>query len=214
MTEMSETQIIMFLVASVLVILSPGQDMVLVMSRGIGQGPKAGVVTAAGVSMGLLGHTALAALGLGAILQTSEMAFTAMKYVGAAYLVYLGIKAFASSPIEPRKPMQASGGLRTPFLHGAISNLSNPKIAIFYFAYLPQFVTSENVYPTETLLALGVAFALITFVVKVPIGYVAGAFSGWLQSRPTFQTWINRVSGSVLIGLGIGLATESQAENA
>ena len=207
---MSESQIIVFLIASILVVLSPGQDMVLVMSRGIAQGARAGVVTAAGVSTGLLGHTVLAALGLGAILQSSELAFTAMKYAGAAYLLFLGVKAFVTPPIELGGPKSTSGALRTPFFQGAISNLSNPKVAIFYFAYLPQFVTAESARPTETLLVLGVAFALITFLVKVPIGYVAGTFSGWLQVRPTVQNWLNRVSGSVLVGLGVQLATESQ----
>ena len=209
---MSESQIVMFTLTSLLIIMSPGQDMVLVMSRGISQGAKAGIVTAAGVSIGLLGHTILAAIGLGAILQASDLAFTVMKYMGATYLVYLGIKLFMSSPFELSKPTAAPNNLRVPFTQGAVSNLSNPKIAIFYFAYLPQFIAPENNYPTETLLVLGIAFALITFVVKVPIGYLAGTFSGWIKARPTVQKWLNRTSGSVLIGLGVRLAFESHSK--
>ena len=207
---MSETTLILFLVTSVLVILAPGQDMVLVITRSIARGTHAGVVTAAGVSVGLLGHTLLAALGLGAILQASEMIFTLMKYLGAAYLIYLGVKAFRAPPVDLGQTGQMRGSLRTLFIQGALSNISNPKIAVFYFAFLPQFVDPASTHPTETLLALGSAFALITFLIKAPIGYAAGALSGWFQRRSQVQVWLNRTSGAVLVGLGLRLASESQ----
>ena len=207
---MSEATIFLFLLTSTLVILAPGQDMVLVITRSIARGARAGIVTAAGVSIGLLGHTVLAALGLGAILQASEIVFTVMKYLGAAYLIYLGIKAFKAPAVELGQSSQAGGSLTTLFFQGALSNISNPKIAVFYFAFLPQFVDPASVHPTETLLVLGSVFALITFLIKAPIGYAAGALSGWFQRRPQVQVWLNRTSGAVLIGLGLRLALESQ----
>ncbi|MDH3713839.1 MAG: LysE family translocator [Gammaproteobacteria bacterium] len=210
---MPDSTLLLFLATSLLIIVSPGQDMVLVISRSIAQGRQAGVITAAGVSVGLLGHTVLAALGLGAVLQASELVFKIMKYLGAAYLVYLGIKAFKAPAVEFGRPGRPSGSLRVLFYQGAISNLSNPKIAVFYFAFLPQFVTSGNSYPTQTLLALGAAFALITFTIKAPIGYSAGALSGWFRSRPRVQVWLNRISGTVLVGLGLRLAVQSQPGN-
>lgn len=206
---MSDSAIILFLTTSLLIILSPGQDMVLVLSRSIARGSKAGVITAAGVGSGLLGHTVLVALGLGALLNASELAFSIMKYVGAAYLLYLGYKAFRTPPIDLNQSGQAQGSFLSFFLQGALSNISNPKIAIFYFAYLPQFVSADNSAPTETLLALGATFALLTVVVKVPIGFLAGALSGWIQSCPEVQVWLNRSCGGVLVAMGIRLATDN-----
>lgn len=133
-----------------------------------------------------------------------------MKMIGAAYLVYLGIKTFRAPPIELDLSEHPSGGLRTHFVQGAVSNLSNPKIAIFYFAFLPQFVSAGVSHPTEMLFALGFIFSLLTFVVKGPIGYVAGALSAWLRARPAVQVWLNRTCGCVLIGLGFRLAFESR----
>lgn len=207
---MQDSSLIVFVATSLLIILSPGQDMVLVLSRSIARGAKAGVITAAGVGTGLLGHTLLVALGLGTLLQASELVFSLMKYAGAAYLLYLGVKAFRSPPIELANTAKKQGSLRSFFMPGAVSNLSNPKIAIFYFAYLPQFVSEDNSHPAETLLILGAGFALLTFIVKMPVGYFAGALSGWFQSRPAVQIWLNRSCGGVLVAMGLRLATESQ----
>ena len=192
-------------------ILSPGQDMVLVMSRSISQGAKAGIVTAAGVSIGLIGHTMLAAMGLGAILQTSELAFTAMKYVGAAYLVYLGIKVLVSSPIELRKPIGASPNLRTPFVQGAVSNLSNPKVAIFYFAYLPQFVQPENGSVVIQLTVLGIIFVLLGLLSTIVIAVSAGGLGNFLRRNRSILRWQSKIVGSSYCTLGarLGVAVQS-----
>jgi len=207
---MGEPQIIFFVLTSLAVILIPGQDLVLVMSRGMTQGAKAGIVTAAGVSVGLLGHTILAALGLGALLMSSEIVFTILKYVGATYLAYLGIKLIFSRvnkfELEAAKP-KPTGKL---FVEGSLSNISNPKVTIFYFAFLPQFISSDIESPAVHLLILGFSFAVLTFMVKAPIGYFAGLASMWIQSRPIVIKSINRVSGTVLIGLGVKLAFEQR----
>ena len=197
-----------FVAASLVLIATPGQDMILVMSRSVAQGAAAGVVTAGGVSLGLVGHTVLATLGLGAVLRTSEWLFVALKLVGAAYLIYLGIGLLRTRqgglPIGP----QAARSLRKLFADGAVSNLSNPKIAIFYFAFLPQFVSPSARYPTLTVLALGLAFAGLTFLVKAPVGLFAGRLSSWLRSRPGVLTWVFRSSGAILVALGASLAFE------
>jgi len=205
---MVEASWLLFVVASLLLIVTPGQDMILVMSRSIAQGAGAGVATAAGVSVGLVGHTFLATLGLGALLRTSEWLFVALKLVGAAYLLYLGLGL-----LRTRHGSLAIGALsRRPlgklFLDGALSNLSNPKIAVFYFAFLPQFVSPSAQGPTLTIFTLGMAFAVLTFLIKAPVGLFAGALSGWLRSRPGVLTWVYRSSGAILLGLGIKLAFE------
>jgi len=198
----------LFVVASLVVIATPGQDMILVMSRSIAQGPAAGVATAAGVSVGLVGHTLLATLGLGAILRTSEWAFVALKVVGAAYLVYLGVKLLRTSDAQLHL---GSGGARSMtrlFVDGALSNLANPKIAVFYFAFLPQFVLPDAQHPTLTIFVLGLLFALITFAVKGPVGWFAGRLSSWLRERPGVLLGVYRGSGIILLGLGLRLALE------
>jgi threonine/homoserine/homoserine lactone efflux protein len=205
---MVEASWVLFVIASLLLIVTPGQDMILVMSRSIAQGAGSGVATAAGVSVGLLGHTVLATLGLGALLRTSEWLFVALKLVGAAYLLYLGFSllrkkhgALALGSLSPRP-------LGKLFFDGAFSNLSNPKIMVFYFAFLPQFVSPEAQHPTLTIFALGVAFAMLTFLVKAPVGLFAGWLSGWLRTRPQILTWVYRSSGAILVGLGLKLAFE------
>lgn len=200
---------LVFIVASLVLIVTPGQDMILVMSRSVAQGASAGVATAAGVSVGLVGHTILATLGLGAVLRTSEWLFVALKLVGAAYLLYLGIGLLLTK--RSALVLGTTAGTRSMrklFLDGALSNLANPKIAIFYFAFLPQFVSPAAQHPTLTILVLGIAFAALTFLVKGPVGMFAGALSGWLRARPGVLAWVYRSSGAVLVGLGVRLALE------
>lgn len=130
-----------FMATSLLIILTPGQDMVLVMSRTLSGGTRAGLVTAAGVSVGLLVHTMLATLGLGALLQASEWLFTALKMVGALYLLYLGITLLRSTgELTLAGHGNAPASRLRAFAQGALSNVSNPKVALFYLAFLPQFV--------------------------------------------------------------------------
>ena len=205
---MPEATWLLFIVASLVVITTPGQDMILVMSRSIAQGPSAGVATAAGVSVGLVGHTVLATLGLGAILRTSAWAFLALKLVGAAYLVYLGIKLLRTRQAELQVGSGASRSMGRLFTDGALSNIANPKIAVFYFAFLPQFVQPQAQHPTLTIFVLGLLFALITFAVKGPVGWFAGRLSGWLRQRPGVLLGLYRGSGAILLGLGVRLALE------
>jgi len=199
---------LLFTVASLVLIVTPGQDMVLVMSRSIAQGARAGLATAAGVSIGLVGHTLLATLGLGAILRASEWLFLALKLFGAAYLVYLGIGLLRTKSAALEFEQGAKRPLFRLFVDGALSNVSNPKIAIFYFAFLPQFVLSGAAHPTLSVFVLGLLFAALTFLVKGPVGLFAGMLSGWLRTRPAVLAWVYRSSGAILVALGVRLAFE------
>lgn len=200
----------LFLLASLAVILAPGQDMVLVMSRGLGQGSSAGMVTAAGVSTGLLGHTILATFGLGALLMASELAFTVLELIGAAYLIYLGARLILSG--ARRLDLKAAAPLsrRRLFSEGTLSNLSNPKVTLFYFAFLPQFVSKSAAAPTLSIFVLGVAFSLLTFLIKGPVGFFAGSLSDWFRAHPGALAWMHRSSGLVLVGFGLMLAFEQR----
>jgi len=200
---------VLFLVASLVLIAMPGQDMIMVMSRSIAQGPAAGVVTALGVSCGLLGHTVLATLGLGAILRASDWLFIALKLVGVAYLVWLGVGLLRTRDEELVIGAAARRSAGRLFVDGALSNLTNPKIAVFYFAFLPQFVQPGAAHPTWSIFVLGICYAGLAFLVKGPVGLFAGLLSGWLRSRPQVLRWTHRASGAVLVGLGVRLALET-----
>lgn len=195
-----------FLLTSAVVILTPGQDMILVMSWSIAQGQKAGITTALGVSVGLLGHTLLATLGLGALLLASEFLFSIVKFIGAGYLIYIGYQLLRSK--DPTIAMKdlPKVSYKKMFIQGALSNIMNPKVAIFYFSYLPQFVIQNNGNETMQLFILGFTFATLTFLIKAPIGFISGLLSFWIKTRPIILHYIHRTSGLILIGLGLKLA--------
>lgn len=198
----------LFLVASVAVILTPGQDMLLVMSRSLSQGATAGVATAAGVSTGLLVHTVLATLGVGAIVMASDWLFQTMKFVGAAYLIYLGVSLLLANENKLLTGSSAFRSLRKLYFDGAFSNVANPKIAIFYFAFLPQFVGGVNEQSAIAISLLGSMFALLTFVIKAPVGFCAGQLSKWFMRNPVYLQAVYKCSGSLLLFLGAKLMWE------
>ena len=196
----------LYVVASLALIATPGQDMLYVVSRSLAQGRWAGVCSAAGVCLGILVHTALAALGVAALLQASEAAFLVLKLAGAAYLVYLGIRtmftAGAAAVVHERTPLPA----RTLLWQGMVSNVTNPKIVLFFLAFLPQFIDAGSAHPTRDLVFLGVLYAVLAFPVKAGVGIAAGSLSERVLRRPSVMAWVNRASGAVLIGLGLRLA--------
>lgn len=205
---MEQIQFALFVLASLVVIITPGQDLLLVMSRAVTQGSKAGVITASGVSVGLLGHSVLTAFGLGALLLASKSLFVVLKFIGAGYLLFLGIRLILSKSHRFDLNNSERVSPKKLFFSGAFSNISNPNITIFYFAFLPQFIPENTDNPAWQLLTLGLCFALLTFLVKGPVGYFAGLLSTWLRSNITVLKWIDRTSGTMLIGLGIKLALE------
>ena len=201
---------LIYIITSILIILTPGQDMILVMSRSISQGQKAGVITALGVCFGLLGHTLLATFGLGALLMTSEFLFDIIKLIGAAYLIYIGYQLLSSK--NPKLAMKdlPEVSYKNMFLQGALTNIMNPKIAIFYFSYLPQFVNSDTNNQALQLLVLGLTYAILTFFIKAPIGFISGLLSIWIKARPSVLVYMNKTSGIVFIALGLKLASEQK----
>ncbi len=202
---------LLFLAASIALIATPGQDLILVMSRSVTQGQAAGLVTALGISTGLVVHTILVTLGLGVILQTSEWLYFAIKTVGAAYLVYLGVRAILSANDSLALNRDEGRSLRRLYFDGAFSNVANPKVAVFFLAFLPQFVSADSASPTAALFVLGLSLAALTFLIKGPLALFAGRLSSWFRRRPAVLSWLHRISGAVLIGLGVKLALERRA---
>jgi len=201
-----ETNLILFLTASLALIVAPGPDNILVLTRGIAQGRGAALVSAAGASLGLVVHSVFAAVGLSALLQQSATAFLVVKYTRAVYLIYLGIKTFLSrdSFVVSREAVPAR--LRDVFFQAVASNVLNPKVALFFLAFLPQFANPAAGDAAPQLLILGLTFALLTWMIFSVLGYFSGSLGNWLRSRPSFADYLRWLTGSVLIGLGIRLA--------
>jgi len=202
----------LYVAASLALIATPGQDMIYVITRSLAQGRFAGICSAIGVCIGILVHTALAALGVGAILHASETLFVALKLAGAAYLVYLGLRMLLSR--DSRTGIGAAGDRLSPaalIRQGVLSNVTNPKIVLFFFAFLPQFVDPSSGHPTRDLAFLGVLYALLALPVKAGVGIAAGSFSERILRNPSMVTWMNRVSGGVLVALGLRLAAAERS---
>jgi threonine/homoserine/homoserine lactone efflux protein len=196
-----------YVAASLALIVTPGQDMIYVVTRSLAQGRLAGVLSAAGVCTGILVHTAVVALGIGALLQASETLFLVLKLAGAAYLVYLGLKLLL------RRESVTLDGAAAPrlsaaslFAQGVVSNVTNPKIVVFFLAFLPQFVSAADPHPTRHLVFLGVLYAAMGFAVKAAVGVTAGSLSERLLRSDRALAWMNRVSGTILVALGLRLA--------
>jgi threonine/homoserine/homoserine lactone efflux protein len=180
--------------------------MLYVISRGIAHGHRAGILSAIGVVCGILVHTTAAAFGLTLILQTSALAFLLVKYIGAAYLIYLGIKAWHDKSTL-RLPITAPVvNPRALIWQGVLSNVLNPKIAIFFLAFLPQFVEKGGSRVAGQMLFLGVTFACFGLCFLLVVGYSSGTIGSWLMQRPQYTQSLQRLAGGILVGLGIRLA--------
>ncbi len=198
-------QLVLFIAASWILILTPGPDMIYVITRGISQGPKAGVLSAVGVILGIFVHTTFAAFGLAVILRTSAIVFSVVKYLGAGYLIYLGIKSFMEKSVFQFGKNREHKRLRVVVVQGLLSNVFNPKVALFFLAFLPQFVTPENGPVAVQMMMLGLLFAGFGLVFLVTVGYFSGAIGHWLSTRESVSKRIHWLTGSILVALGLRL---------
>jgi threonine/homoserine/homoserine lactone efflux protein len=195
-----------FLAAALALNLTPGADMTYVIARSATQGRAAGIAASFGVSAGSLVHSLLAAFGVAALVARSEAAFVAIKVVGAGYLLYLAWRAFRAGAQGLHLQSLAPVKLRRVFAEGALTNLLNPKVALFILAFLPQFVDPAKGSVIVQILVLGLIFNVGGTTVNVVVAASAGAASGMLRNSAAFSRWLNRVSGIVFIGLALRLA--------
>lgn len=197
---------LLFLAASIAITVAPGPDNLQVLARGISQGRAAGLVAALGFAAGISFHTTLAALGVAALLKSSPMAFEAVKLAGAAYLVWIGIKAIRSKGLSSahERPSQP---LAVVFRQSVIGNLLNPKVTLFFIVFLPQFVNPHGAQSVMLqMFELGGVFMLQTVVVFSVFGVAAGMIGAYLKRRPKVGVWLDRLAGATFIGLGIRVA--------
>jgi len=204
---MEPANLLLFLVAALALNLTPGPDMLYVLANGIGRGGRGGALAALGISAGCIVHAVAAVAGLTALAATVPAALTAIKLVGAAYLIWLGIDAWRHPPVldAGAAARPAGDGFRI-FRQGFVTNALNPKVALFFLAFLPQFVSANGWAAPLQILALGALFIVQGTVVLLAVALAAGALRRTLVRRPRIAGWIGRISGSLMIGLGVRLA--------
>jgi threonine/homoserine/homoserine lactone efflux protein len=201
-----------FVLAALVLLLTPGPAVLYIVTRSIDQGRRAGLVSVAGVHVGTLAHIFAAAAGISAVLAASATAFSVVKYLGAAYLIFIGVRRLldrtpmaAASPGAPRR-------LRRAFLDGVIVNVLNPKTGLFFLAFLPQFVTVSRGHVGQQIVVLGVVFVLLGAITDSLYAIGAGSAAGWLRGSPRFLASERWISGSLYIGLGVAAALSSNQQ--
>ena len=198
--------IILFMAAALALNVTPGPSILYVMSRSVGQGRTAGLVSALGLGAGSLIHAGAAALGLSVILAYSPLAYTVVKYLGAGYLVYLGVRILLVRDRQLSTAVLAHVSLTRVFWQGVVTELLNPKIVLFFMSFLPQFVDPARGSVAGQTLFLGLLFHVTGVPINMLVAVVGGAIASWLSQNPVFERVRNGLAGAVLIGLGVRLA--------
>jgi threonine/homoserine/homoserine lactone efflux protein len=195
-----------FLVTSLIVIVSPGTGVLFTLAAGLARGSRASVVAAFGCTLGIVPHMAAAILGLAALLHTSALAFQVFKYLGVAYLLYMAwsaLKERGALRVETEVGARSAIQVTTTAI---LINILNPKLSIFFLAFLPQFVSADEPHPLSRMLVLSAVFMLLTFVVFVGYGLFAAAIRNHVISRPRVLTWMRRTFAAAFVALGARLA--------
>jgi len=195
-----------FLVTTLIVVVSPGTGVLFTLATGLSRGGRASVVAAFGCTLGIVPHMAAAVMGLAALLHTSALAFEILKYLGVAYLLYMAwstLKEHGALSIDGQSSERSALGV---IVHAVLINILNPKLTIFFFAFLPQFVPAGSTAPLARMLELSGVFMAMTFVVFAIYGLFAAAVRIHVISRPAVMTWMRRTFAAAFVGLGVRLA--------
>lgn len=193
-----------YFAAVLLVVMSPGPDNILAISRGLSQGPMAAFLSSLGAGLGIMCHTVAAALGLTLVIQASPAAFWAVKLIGAAYLLWLGWRALTAHNLISFTPA-ARQSLPRVLAVGLLSNVLNPKPGLFVLAFIPQFASSTRGTFSTQVLVYGAIFAVLTTVLFSVLGGYAARLSGWLARRPQATRWLNWGAGAAFIASGVSI---------
>jgi RhtB (resistance to homoserine/threonine) family protein len=204
-----------FVIAVFLLNVTPGPDTAYIVGRSVAQGRGAGLMSALGISAGCCVHSLACAFGLTALLAASATAFTVIKFVGALYLIYLGVRLVFARPAaaEAAGATRATGApksLRQLFLQGFWTNVLNPKVVLFFVSFFPQFVTTGSDHKALAFLTLGVVFVVMSMVWNSFVAWIAGSVTQRFSGKPGVKRWLDRGVGSAFVGLGIKLATATR----
>ncbi len=195
-----------FLITTLIVVASPGTGAVFTIATGLARGAKASIVAAFGCTLGIIPHMLAAITGLAAILHTSALAFSVLKYLGVAYLLYMAwssLQERGALSVEPDHEQRSAGQV---IVHAVLINILNPKLTIFFFAFLPQFVSADETNPLPQMLVMSGIFMLITFLVFAVYGLLAASVRDQVLSRPKVLAWMRRVFAGAFAALGAKLA--------
>ena len=204
-------QLLMFIAAGWLLNLTPGPDVLYIVSNALKSGVRAGIVAALGIVSGCFVHVFAAALGVSALLATSATAFTVLKWIGAAYLVWMGIKlllAKGGSSVVPADATQIKvpADLRRIYLRGFLTNVLNPKVALFFLAFVPQFIAPGTPDKVTAFLLLGLLFNLNSLPINFGYAWLAGWAAGRVSAVQRTMHWMDRAAGAMFVGFGLKLA--------
>ena len=200
----------LFALTALLLNLTPGNDMLFVIARSSSQGSRAGIISSLGIMVGCMIHMIAAVAGLSAIIAKSAVAFTIIKYAGAGYLIYLGIRSFLDKSQLHIETSVQKKSFEKIFWQGVITNVLNPKVALFFLAFLPQFINTKSGNATSQILFLGLWFNIGGTLVNVIVALLFGKIGKWLSRSGKFVQWQKRITGSILIALGIKVALSSR----
>lgn len=195
----------LFFITAIVICLTPGIDTLYILSRSISQGKSAGVYSVLGISSGTMVHTILAAIGLSALLKTSVLIFTIVKVVGAIYLLFLGIQMLFKKGARLNNVKMNYIPPKKLFSQGVITNVTNPKVALFYISFIPQFIATDNVYGPLPFLILGIIFVFISTLWGGSISLFASKITEKLRENTIVETILNKITGLIFIILGLSL---------
>jgi threonine/homoserine/homoserine lactone efflux protein len=195
-----------FVAAAVALLLTPGPAVMYIVTRSVAQGRAAGLVSVLGICTGTLFHVAAATLGLSALLVSSAVAFSIVRYVGALYLIVLGVQTIVRRDASTGEAGVVRAGLRRVYMQGVIVNVLNPHTAVFFFAFLPQFVNPSRGAVPAQMLALGLLFVALSATTDAGWAIAAGTAGNWIRRHPRFNRGQRYASGGALIGLGAAAA--------
>jgi threonine/homoserine/homoserine lactone efflux protein len=207
---MTSENLYLFFVASLLLNLTPGNDMIFVASRSVSQGSTAGYFSALGIFAGCFVHILAAVFGLSVVIAKSATLFEVIKYAGAGYLIYLGIKMMVTKPARFNENNFLSLRYGKLFQQGVVTNALNPKVAIFFLSFLPQFVNPSSPDLKLHLFTLGAWFAVQGTLVLFMVAFLVGRTTNFLKQNPGAWLWQERITGTMLVALGVKLALSSR----
>ena len=200
-----------FLTAGILLNLAPGPDTFYILARSGAEGRAVGVASALGIAAGSIVHTMAAAFGLSVLLATSPPAFDVVRYAGAAYLLFLGVRMLIARASAIGDADTRGRGARAAFRQGMVTNVLNPKVALFFLAFLPQFIAPAAAHAKLGFVALGLSFVATGLCWCLALALAGAAIGAWLRARPRFGAWLDRICGAVFVGLGLRLALQQRA---
>jgi len=195
-----------FIITGIILNITPGTDTMYILSRSISQGKKAGILSALGIATGAVFHILFATLGLSIIIAKSAIVFNAVKLLGAIYLIFLGIKTLVNKTTPNFELSSNTMNYQKIFISGIMTNILNPKVALFFMAFLPQFINPVHIESPLPFLILGTTFLTTGTIWCLVLALFASKLSSKIRANYTFKKWLDKITGSIFIALGIKLA--------